>query len=176
MGEDSPIHTAIYICYLHSRRHEQTEPALLNYKISRFLSPTRSSSPNPSDPKTPLWRTVSKICSVGVRIHWFRVDGRPIRIKSFRIRVDSRGLNLLLSQHSRYCRRRVIWLSLDPINLSPSGHLMRFTQLYFPPLLIRVKQCLLLIRVKHCLYWLGLSIVSKLVRFFFGFGVDAIRT
>ena len=45
-------------------------------------------------------------------------------------------------------------------------------------LAIRVKHCLLQIRVKHCLYWLGLSIVLKLVRFFFGVAVavDAICT
>ena len=28
-----------------------------------------------------LWRAISKICGFGVRIHWFRVDRRPIRIK-----------------------------------------------------------------------------------------------
>ena len=29
----------------------------------------------------PLWRTVSKQCGFAVRIHWFRVEGRPIRVK-----------------------------------------------------------------------------------------------
>ena len=29
----------------------------------------------------PLWRTVSKQCVFAVRIHWFRVEGRPIRVK-----------------------------------------------------------------------------------------------
>ena len=28
-----------------------------------------------------LWKAVSKICAFGARIHWFRVEGRPIRIK-----------------------------------------------------------------------------------------------
>ena len=53
-------------------------------------------------------------------------------------------------------------LSLDPIDLSPFGHLMKFTQRSFP------LYCLVQIRLKHCLYWFGLSIVSKLVRFFSG--------
>ena len=44
--------------------------------------------------KIPLWRAVSKLCSFDVRIHWFHVNGRPIRkkklcdLKSVRIRVD----------------------------------------------------------------------------------------
>ena len=29
--------------------------------------------------KTPPRRAVSKICGYSVRIHWFRVDGRPIK-------------------------------------------------------------------------------------------------
>ena len=28
-----------------------------------------------------LWKAVSKRCAFGARIHWFRVEGRPIRIK-----------------------------------------------------------------------------------------------
>ena len=28
-----------------------------------------------------LWRTVSKQCDFTVRIHWFRVEGRPIGVK-----------------------------------------------------------------------------------------------
>ena len=28
-----------------------------------------------------LWRTVSKQCGFAVRVHWFRVEGRPIRVK-----------------------------------------------------------------------------------------------
>ena len=39
-----------------------------------------------------------------------------------------------------------------------------------------VKHCVLQIRVKHCLYWLGLSTVSKPVRFFCWVGVDAMCT
>ena len=37
-------------------------------------------SSNPSDPNS-LWKAVSKICAFGARIHWFRVEGRPIRMK-----------------------------------------------------------------------------------------------
>ena len=43
----------------------------------------------------PLWRAVSKQCGFGARVHWFRVDGRPIRAKrcavskmSWQIRVE----------------------------------------------------------------------------------------
>ena len=32
----------------------------------------------------PSWRAVSKQCSFGVRIHWFREDGRSIRVVSFK--------------------------------------------------------------------------------------------
>ena len=32
-----------------------------------------------------LWRAISKICGFGVRIHWFRVDRRPIRIKKYAV-------------------------------------------------------------------------------------------
>ena len=39
-----------------------------------------------------LWRAVSKQCDFGVRIHWFRVDGKPFRVKksnkNIRICVD----------------------------------------------------------------------------------------
>ena len=44
--------------------------------------------------KDPLWRAVSKLGRLGVWIHWFRVDGRPISIKkgcdfkSIQIHVD----------------------------------------------------------------------------------------
>ena len=35
--------------------------------------------------KSPLWRAVSKRCGFGERVHWFRVDGRPIRIKIYAV-------------------------------------------------------------------------------------------
>ena len=32
--------------------------------------------------RKPSWRALSKQCSFGVRIQWFRVDGRSIRVVS----------------------------------------------------------------------------------------------
>ena len=60
--------TAIYICLSIASRDV---PSLWR---SWFQSS------NPSDPKFTLER-VSKICTFGARIHWFRVEGRPIGIK-----------------------------------------------------------------------------------------------
>ena len=50
------------------------------------------------------------------------------------------------------------YIALDPIDRSPFGHLMKFTQRSFP------------------LYCLGLNTVWKLVTFFFWGGVDAMCT
>ena len=33
----------------------------------------------------PLWRAVSKQCGFRVRIHWFRVNRRPIRVKKYTV-------------------------------------------------------------------------------------------
>ena len=41
-----------------------------------------------------LWRAVSKQCGFGVRIHWFRVDGRPIRVKRCAVSKMSRRIHV----------------------------------------------------------------------------------
>ena len=59
----------------------------VDLKISGFGRPHESA--NSADKKNPLWRAVSKRCSFGERIHWFHVDGRPIRIKIYAVSEKS---------------------------------------------------------------------------------------
>ena len=47
----------------------------LAFKISGFSRPLQTKKINT------LWGAVSIIGSFGVRIHWIRVDGRPIRVR-----------------------------------------------------------------------------------------------
>ena len=78
------------------------KPRLL---CSIFVKDARNSSSNQAPPTRirrrirvdralkPLWRSVTKRCGFGERIHWFGVDRKPIRVKkmccfkNFRIRV-----------------------------------------------------------------------------------------
>ena len=50
----------------------------LTSKLSGFSGAREFTKPLRSK-KNPPRRAVSKICGYSVRIHWFRVDGRPIK-------------------------------------------------------------------------------------------------
>ena len=69
------------------------------------------------DSLKPLWRAVSKQCGFGVRIHWFRVDGRPIRAKrcavskmSRRIQVEVASGIILRSNQWWRCKMSAVFL------------------------------------------------------------------
>ena len=57
---------------------------MVDFKNIRFQSFTRIHQTCQIQ-KNPFWRAISKICGFGVRIHWFRVDGSPIRIKTYAV-------------------------------------------------------------------------------------------
>ena len=80
-----PIHVHILRPRKHVSGYAETEYLIfastrIRCNVSSLDSPppppvsvVHTNSPNPSDPKkNPFWRAVSKICSFGVRIHWFQ--------------------------------------------------------------------------------------------------------
>ena len=77
---------------------------LVDFKITLF----QSNSPDPSDPKSPLWGVVSKIsCDFGGRIHRFREDRRPISYKKkvygFKSIQDLRAYCILGNRLALHC-------------------------------------------------------------------------
>ena len=56
----------------------------LTSKISSF-SPSNEFTKPVRSKKYPFWRAISKTYGFGVRIHWFRVDGSPIRINTYAV-------------------------------------------------------------------------------------------
>ena len=65
----------------------------------------------------PLWKAVSKQCGFGVRVHWFRENGRPIRVKrcavskmSQRIHVELASGMISWSNQWWCCKMSVVFL------------------------------------------------------------------
>ena len=65
----------------------------------RVTSPTWGPQPPSKQTLKKLWREGTKQCGFSVLIHWFRVNGRPIRVKNglqFQKYPDSCGRSLKL--------------------------------------------------------------------------------